>query len=252
MQIYLPHRRAQFRGGGGSVVSTTDLVSFWKLDEASGTRYDAFGSNDLTDNNTVGQLTGISSADAPYGEAADFERDNSEYLTRADNADLSGGAKSFTISFWFQCETINTSSVQQFLFSKIHHWGIAQIDYAVYFADDGKFKFLGGVGTAAANYFLVQSSTTPVINQWYHCAARYDHTGGQAELFLDGVSVGSEAHTAGTYNGTKQFTLGAWNEASITHHHDGEIQAAGFWNRALSDAEIAALANKDDPFYDQF
>src|SRR6056300_304684 len=59
-------------GGGTSVVSTTDLVSFWKLDEASGTRVDAFGSNDLTDNNTVGQGTGT-----VYANAADFERSNS-------------------------------------------------------------------------------------------------------------------------------------------------------------------------------
>ena len=30
-----------------------DMVSFWHLNEPSGTRYDAHGSNDLTDNNTV-------------------------------------------------------------------------------------------------------------------------------------------------------------------------------------------------------
>ncbi len=31
------------------------LVSWWRLDEASGTREDAHGTNDLTDNNSVGQ-----------------------------------------------------------------------------------------------------------------------------------------------------------------------------------------------------
>ena len=35
-----------------------NLVSFWHLNEPSGTRYDAHGSNDLTDNNTVGVTTG--------------------------------------------------------------------------------------------------------------------------------------------------------------------------------------------------
>jgi hypothetical protein len=34
-------------------LSTATYVSWWKLDEASGTRYDSIGSNDLTDNNTV-------------------------------------------------------------------------------------------------------------------------------------------------------------------------------------------------------
>jgi hypothetical protein len=34
-------------------LSSATYVSWWKLDEASGTRYDSIGSNDLTDNNTV-------------------------------------------------------------------------------------------------------------------------------------------------------------------------------------------------------
>ena len=45
---------------------TTGLVSYWALDETSGTRYDSHGSNDLTDNNTVGYTTGV------QGNAADF------------------------------------------------------------------------------------------------------------------------------------------------------------------------------------
>ena len=32
---------------------TTDLVSWWELNEESGTRVDAHGSNDLADNETV-------------------------------------------------------------------------------------------------------------------------------------------------------------------------------------------------------
>ena len=32
---------------------TTNLISYWKLDETSGTRVDSVGNNDLTDNNTV-------------------------------------------------------------------------------------------------------------------------------------------------------------------------------------------------------
>ena len=32
----------------------TSLISYWKLDETSGTRVDVVSGNDLTDNNTVG------------------------------------------------------------------------------------------------------------------------------------------------------------------------------------------------------
>ena len=77
---------------------TDNLIAFWELEEASGTRNDAHGSNHLTDNNTVAQGTG------KVGNCADFELDNSEYLSIADNAALSVGDEDFTIQAWFNIE----------------------------------------------------------------------------------------------------------------------------------------------------
>ena len=73
---------------------TTSLIAHWNLDEASGTRVDAKGGNDLTDNNTVTQATGIVS------NAGQFTAANSEYLSIADNAALSTGDIDFTIPLW--------------------------------------------------------------------------------------------------------------------------------------------------------
>lgn len=66
----------------------TGLVSFWKCNEASGTRYDIHGDNNLSDNNSVTQeATGI------LKEACDFEKTNNEHLSIADasQTDLDGG-----------------------------------------------------------------------------------------------------------------------------------------------------------------
>lgn len=46
------------RTGDGSTL-LTDMIASWELDEASGTRVDSFGANDLTDNNTVLDAEGI-------------------------------------------------------------------------------------------------------------------------------------------------------------------------------------------------
>jgi len=51
------------------------LVSWWDLDEESGIRYDSVGSNDLTDNNTVGYDNG------KIVNAASFVATNGERLT---------------------------------------------------------------------------------------------------------------------------------------------------------------------------
>src|SRR5258708_7847472 len=54
---------------------TDNLVSFWKLDEASGTRTDSVGSNNLTSNNSVGQSVG------KVSNAAHFTATSNQYLS---------------------------------------------------------------------------------------------------------------------------------------------------------------------------
>ena len=71
-----------------------NLVAYWKLDEASSTRNDSVGTNHLTSNNSVGQATG------KLNYAANFVAANSQYLSIADNADLSVGDIDFTVSAW--------------------------------------------------------------------------------------------------------------------------------------------------------
>src|SRR4051794_40520428 len=77
-----------------------NLVSYWKLDEASTgvapvTRNDSHGTNHLTDNNTV------TSAAGKLGNAAQFTAANSESLSRIDNASLRFGDEDFSLAFWF-------------------------------------------------------------------------------------------------------------------------------------------------------
>jgi hypothetical protein len=64
----------------GLVMSTlvNGLVSYWKLDEASGTRVDAVGTNHLTPTNApIGALGKI-------GNACDFEADSTQFLSHPD------------------------------------------------------------------------------------------------------------------------------------------------------------------------
>jgi len=74
---------------GGHATLTDGLVSYWPLDEESGTRVDIVGTNDLTDNNTVGFASVTGPPNFPAGKAASFVAANSEYLSIADNASVS-------------------------------------------------------------------------------------------------------------------------------------------------------------------
>jgi hypothetical protein len=70
-----------------------NIVAFWELEEASGTRNDSASTNHLTDNNTVTQNTG------KVGNCAEFNGAN-EYLSIADNAALSAGDTDFSFNVW--------------------------------------------------------------------------------------------------------------------------------------------------------
>jgi len=82
--------------GGGAAASTllNDLVSWWSLDEASGSRADSHGSNTLTDSNTVTQATGKVST------AGQFTKVNSEHLTVPATHGLHGGDRDIAIVLW--------------------------------------------------------------------------------------------------------------------------------------------------------
>lgn len=96
MHIINPYRYA----GGGTSPGTTNLASWWSMDETSGTRSDSHGSVDLTEFNTVGYATG------KQNNAADFERGNSEYLINTSAAALDPSGGDITITGWIKPESI--------------------------------------------------------------------------------------------------------------------------------------------------
>src|SRR6056300_583443 len=235
-------------GGGTSVVSTTDLISFWKLDESLGTRYDFFGSNDLTDNNTVGQGTGN-----VYTNAADFEVANNEYLTVADNAGLRPA--NFTFSCWVKLESKRAQSI---IVSKdvwnsnaTREW---VLDYESGFDRFNFYVFYNSSG----GYDVVQANNFGSVSAgvWYHVCLTCNNS--EITIRVNGGTADSTSVTSSPRNTSSSppFAIGTFFSSPGTSFSnagmDGLIEAVGIWSRVLSDAEITALANKDDPFYDQF
>jgi len=77
------------------------VIAWWSLNEESGDRADSSGNGrTLTDHATV--LYGA----GKQGNAADFEKDNGEYLSRADEAALSMGDRDMYFACWLKLETL--------------------------------------------------------------------------------------------------------------------------------------------------
>src|SRR5688572_27825357 len=96
------------------------LIAHWRLDEASGTRVDAHGGNDLGEINNVGQAAG------KIGNAASFVGGNSEALGILDNAALSMGDFDFTLAGWVRFDTLDGAGL-------VGKWATGTLEYLVHF-----------------------------------------------------------------------------------------------------------------------
>ena len=216
--------------GGASSTLNDGIVSFWTLNEESGTRADSVGSNDLTDNNTVGFDTG------KVGNAASFVQANSEYLSVTDDS-LNTGDEDFTLALWIKP---TSTGVGTGFLSIVGVEGECVIWYRGSFSDlrvrvwrsvSGTLDLAGG-GSLATDAF-----TSLVL--WYDQSAQTLYMSKNNAAAIS-TSLG-EAKAAATSN---PFTVGSEN--TVGSYFDGLIDAVGFWGRVLTDDERTELSNSGD------
>lgn len=213
----------------------TGLVAYWKLDEASGTRVDSHASNDLTDNNTVTQAAG------KIGNAAQFTRANQEYLSRADNADLSTG----DIDYWFTAWVYLDSKPGNDMTIVSKDDGSPNREYRLYWEQAvDRFRFFAmdatgaSIGTVDANTFGAPSTST-----WYFVVGYHSATDNEIGISVNGGAFDTAATTGAAGDSTGAFYIGLYDNPA-TKSWDGRIDEVGFWKRAKPTAnEVAALYN---------
>lgn len=210
--------------------------AFWELEEASGVRGDRHVGRNLTDVNTVGSATG------KVGMAADFEAANGELLTRASEAALQGGERSFMVGCWVKPES--APSEDRGVISKVvgatgalnanneYHLRLNEsplsYDFLVFNAV-GVVQAIGGTPTAGVWMFLVG---------WFDLGTRkagISTDGGAAAL--SGV-LGSNANVSTT----TAFVVGGIDADG--NQYDGLIDQAFKMDRAPVLHELKALHNR--------
>lgn len=216
---------------------TDTLESFWSLEEASGTRDDAHGSNDLTDNNTVANAAG------KVGNAADLESANSESLTRADNASLSVGNNDFTFCAWAWVEDFDDASEMTI----IGKGGENDLPYAVDFDNgDTRFRFRVSSATGFTNLteVLANNLGEPADLTWYYICAWHDASANTINIQVNDGTVDSQAYASGSYDDGGDFAIGAF--PFYGNYWDGLVDQVGFWKRVLTTQERTDLYNAGD------
>lgn len=209
---------------------TDSLISYWSLDEVSGSRADAHGTNHLTDNNTVTSATG------KVGTAADFVRANSEYLSVASNASIQVGDIDFTIAAWFKVDIAGAAyaiASQYGSTSATRSWVLRR-------AASNVMQFqVSSDGTATAA--ISDLATTISVGTWYFVVAWHDSVANTLNIQVNNGTPAATTHTTGVNTATGAFNLGTYDNG--TNLYDGLIDEVGFWKRVLTSAERTDLYN---------
>jgi hypothetical protein len=178
------------------------LQAFWKLDETSGTREDSYGSNDLTDNNTVTQAIG------KIGNAAQFTSVNTESLSITDNSELSVGDNDFTIAGWAY---LDDTVAGQTLVSKYAGGGSREylLEYNILGAN--RFNFTVSHDGSLNNRVGADSLGAASTGTWYFIVAWHDSSEDTINIQINNGAVDSKSHTTGVFDGSSAFKLGVWS-----------------------------------------
>ncbi len=209
----------------------TSLISYWKLDEASGDALDAHGSNDLTDTNTVGSATG------KINNARDFENDNTEYFSHADNSDLTTGDIDFTFACWVQFESGNVSTI---LNKGDGGSGGGNYEYGLIFWSDSLLYF--DVRNSVGALGEVGDVTTRTTGVWYWVCVWHDSVANTLNLQVNAETVNSVSWTTGV-DGVLGHPFQIGRGLGSGRSMDGLIDEAAFWKRVLTSDERAEIYN---------
>lgn len=212
------------------------LISYWKLDEASGSALDSHSSNNLTDTNTVGTATGIINGGRDYEEA------NIEYHTITDNASLSFADEDFSISCWVRPESTPGSN-QPFIVGKgASDWSTSNGDEYILIMDGFNSNRADWIVTDN-NFSGAQATSVAGLSAatWYHIVAWHDSVANEIGLVINDGTPVTTSYTFGCNNGTSNFTIGGDKNGAFTW--DGIIDEVGIWGKVLTSAEITELYN---------
>lgn len=139
----------------------------------------------------------VSTAQSKFGGASAYFDGNGDYLSLGTQSQLDFGTGDFTIECWFQL-TSTTNADQGILNDTRATFGTGSVLFkAKQTSGSGKICFQA-YDFSSSGGRIVQSTTVPVVNTWYHVALV--RSSGTVRLFVNGV-----LESSGTWAGSVNF-----------------------------------------------
>lgn len=197
-------------------VQKAGIVSYWPLDEASGTRSDLIGTNHLSPINSPASAAGL------VGTATDFESSSSQYL-KIVNAAQSGLNPTGALSVFGWVKPESTGSIQV-----IAARGYGNSGYGLSYRASGAGQFDTGPGAAS-------STSSVTAGAWSFLGGVWD---GGRKVYFNGAIESNGAGT-GPSATSHDFTLGANDMPG--EYTDGLVDEVIVARRWFREEEVKAL-----------
>ena len=199
-------------------------VGYWALDDGGGTQ-----AADGSGNGNPGTLVnGPTWSTGRWSGGLSFDGVN-DYVDVGNGASLNP-TSAISLAAWVNPSTIGPT---QMILAKRNG---PNNQYFLRIGATGKVRFNLTAGGALSG--PPDSTTTLAPNTWYHVVGTYD--GGQTRLYLNGVQESSAAKTGLMADNGVNVQIGRYIN---DQYFGGSIDDARVYDRALSAAEVAALAN---------
>ena len=208
------------------------LAAYWSLNEASGIRFSHNGLNNLTDNNTVTGNPGV------VGMASQLTFANSEYLSIADNPDVSIGNDAFTFAGWLY---FDGGADDRVVIAQGYGASSASILFR-YRQSLNKFQL--NVYDSSGAVKTINWSGAVSTSVWHFFVLRHDRANNLLSLKIDSAAE-ETVSTAGftVYDSSGVFYIGVIYTSILSDYWNGRLNSIGHWKRALSHREITKLYN---------
>jgi len=149
----------------------------------------------------------------------------------------------FTLSAWTYPKAYRDERrLASFILTKWDSGG-RNADFILCLSPAGKLRFQVGRKEGRWAQDLMEAKSVAPLNAWTHVAATFDR--GCMRIYVNGrleaTRTSSVKYTQRTeYPHDDVYIGGLWDD---NYNFDGRIDDVGIWNRALSDAEVAKLAD---------
>ena len=240
-----------------------NLLGWWKFDEGTGNAT-IDSSPYSNDGNIIEAIWTTGYPDDPCDSALAFDGDGIAVFDHVVIAEREGNtpgtypaelmpADAFTIACWTK---LNSFGYFDAFVSNTEDTGDDECGFALYNGGwegttGNDFGFMLRTQAGGMNY--LESENFGEINTWYHVAGVYDGT--YATLYVDGLvaegplNVGGpmlwESATNGNY--PQVFAIGKYEDDDENYYVEGTIDDVRFYNYALSQGELAVLAEGIPP-----